>query len=369
MKILILNWRDIKNPLGGGAELLTHEIAKRWVAWGNSVTLITAGFKGAKPEENIDGVVIKRFGRWWNIHIIAFFYYIFNLKNRPDIIIDEVHWFPFFAGVYAQKKTVLLVCEVANRLFFHVFPYPLAFFWRFLEKVYFALYRNAPVLAISPSTKKDLLKEGFKSNLITVIPMGLTVPKNIKKFPKEKELTLIYLSRLNKQKGIEDAIKALKLVKDQFPKVKLWVVGKGKLEYLEYLKSVIKELNLEKNIIFLGFVSNEEKFRLLSQAHILVAPSYHEGWGLIIPEAGIGGTPAVAYRVAGLQDLIEDRSSGILVKLNHVSLSEGIIQLYADKNYNKYCKNAENLARKYDWEKTAEISLEKIKQYSRQKNP
>ena len=57
-KILILNWRDIKNPNSGGAEVLTHEMAKRWVLWGHEVTQFSSKFRGAKGEEVVDGVRI-----------------------------------------------------------------------------------------------------------------------------------------------------------------------------------------------------------------------------------------------------------------------------------------------------------------------
>ncbi len=59
MNILILNWRDIKNPSSGGAEILTHEIAKQWVAWGNSVIQFSSLFAGAKSEEIIDTFLKK----------------------------------------------------------------------------------------------------------------------------------------------------------------------------------------------------------------------------------------------------------------------------------------------------------------------
>ena len=47
MKILILGWRDIKNPSAGGAEVVIHEIGRRWVEWGHEVTVLTSNFSGA----------------------------------------------------------------------------------------------------------------------------------------------------------------------------------------------------------------------------------------------------------------------------------------------------------------------------------
>src|SRR5579864_435561 len=126
MTILILNWRDIKNPSGGGAEILTQEMAKRWVEQGHTVIQFSSLFKNAKSKEVIDGVQFIRKGTWWSVHIIAFFYYLFVFKKNTDVVIDEVHWFPFFAVLYAPTKTVALVCEVANKLFYRIFPYPVA---------------------------------------------------------------------------------------------------------------------------------------------------------------------------------------------------------------------------------------------------
>ena len=162
MRILILNWRDIKNPGAGGAEILTHEMAKKWVAWGHEVTQISAKYKNAKDEENIAGIRIIRIGSWWSVHFLTFIYYLNNLRNKTDVIIDEVHGLPFFVALYEPHKTTLFACEVADRLFFNFFPTPLAHLGLILERIYFKLYKNIPALAISPSTKEDLISRGFK---------------------------------------------------------------------------------------------------------------------------------------------------------------------------------------------------------------
>lgn len=63
MRVLILNWRDIKNPLSGGAEVLTHELAKKMVSKGFEVIQISSEFSNSKKEEEIDGVKIFRMGK------------------------------------------------------------------------------------------------------------------------------------------------------------------------------------------------------------------------------------------------------------------------------------------------------------------
>lgn len=353
MNILILNWRDIKNPASGGAEILTHEIAKRLVKKSHKIIQISAGFPNCKKKEIIDGVQIIRLGKWWSVHFLAFFYYFFNLRKNIDIVIDEVHWYPFFSKLYAPKKTILLACEVAEKLFFNLFPYPFAILGRLVEKIYLLLYKNTPTLVISPSTKEDLIKEGFKAKDITILPMGLNIPQNTKIYPKEKKPTIIYLGRLCKQKGIEDALTAFEKVKKEIPNSVLWIVGAGEKFYVKKLKDIAKQIS--DDIIFFGFVSEKEKFKLLSKAHVLIVPSVHEGWGLIVPEAGFVETPAVVYNVGGLRDLVEKGQNGEIVEKTPEAMGQAIKKLLNDSvKYSKLRKGAREKAEIYNWDNTVE---------------
>ncbi|MBI5449598.1 glycosyltransferase family 4 protein [Candidatus Gottesmanbacteria bacterium] len=321
MRILILNWRDIKNPAGGGAERLTHELAKRWVIWGHSVTVFCAGYRGSLPDEYIDGVRIFRRGRWWNVHALAVWYYFFRFKKATDVVIDEVHWYPFFAVFYAGNKTVLLACEVAKKLFPVLFPKPLAALGRWIERIYFYLYRNVPTITISKSTKDDLIAEGFNDRGITVIPLGVDMPRHLPKTKKENNPTLVYLGRINKQKGTEDALLAFDLVKNHFPEANFWVIGEGP----------IKSHWRKNSVRFFGKVSETKKFSFLAKAHLLLFPSIHEGWGLVVSEAGLVRTPTIAYNVSGVRDVVMDGTSGILTAPNPDSLAREAIRVLQDK--------------------------------------
>ncbi len=370
MRILILNWRDIKNPSAGGAEILTHEMAKQWVSEGHSVIQLSAGFAGAKKTEITDGVRIVRLGLWWNVHVLAFFYYLKSLRKRVDVIIDEVHGLPFFSVLYAPHKTILFACEVAEKLFFHVFPYPVALIGRSLEKVYFKIYKNTSVIAISNSTKQDLIARGFKKKNITVLPMGLTIPKNLKKLPKEKNPTIIYLSRINRQKGAEDAIEAFALIHKTFPRACLWMVGSGSEEYVKRVKNKIRNYGISRFVKFFGYVKDAEKFKLLSRSHILIFPSMHEGWGLVIVEAGIMGTPAAVYNVAGVKDVVKNGERGIIVTKNRPDLlSKAIARvLKNDKLYRRLVKKTKTFEEEIGWEKTSKTALSVLKKNANQKN-
>ena len=362
MNILILNWRDIRNPRAGGAELLTHEMAKRWVAHGHRVTLFSERYTGAAREEVIDGVSIIRKGRWWSVHLYAMFYYLIRLRNTVDIIIDEVHWYPFFSILYARHKTVLLVCEVADKLFFRLLPYPFALFARFVEKIYIFLYRSSPVLAISESTKASLLGEGFDPACVTVIPMGLSLPKIVRRYPKASTLTLIVVARLQKFKGIADAIAAFARIQMSIPSANLWIVGGDSEGYQKDLERIAKNLGVYPHVKFFGRVQEEKKFELLARAHILLMPSIHEGWGLVVPEAASQGTPAIGYRTAGVQEVIVDGKTGVLVEAGKSEiLAEETLNLWKDqRRYHRYQEAGIKRALSMNWEDTARVALNVI---------
>lgn len=358
MRILILNWRDIKNPQSGGAEILTHEMAKQWVKWGNEVIQISSQFLKSKKEETIDGVRVIRIGRWWSVHLLAFFYYQKKLRKSTDAIVDEVHWFPFFSALYAANKTVLLACEVANKLFFKLFPYPLALLGRTCEKIYLLLYQGLPTLAISQSTKNDLVQEGFPERNIIVLPMGVKVPKILPAYSKEKKPTVIYLGRLNKQKGIEDAIEAFGLIQKKMSESVLWVVGAGETSFINKIKKKVKRL-LPRSVKFFGFVPELKKFELLARAHVLLCPSVHEGWGFMTVEAGIVGTPTVAYDVAGVKDVLQNGKLGVIVERNDPrALAKEVVDLLNDrKRYVELTRKLASFKKHVGWENTAKTAL------------
>ncbi len=364
MNILILNWRDIKNPRAGGAELLTQEVAKRWVALGHMVTLFSERFEGATSEEIIDGVTVVRRGRWWSVHFWAMIYYFFRFRKYTDIIVDEVHWYPFFSVLYAPQKTILLVCEVANRLFFRLFPYPVAILARLVEKIYVFLYHRMAVLAISDSTRRALLDEGFVRQHITVIPMGLSLPGTVKRFQKTSNLTIIVVGRLHVLKGVADAISAFIKIHHHIPLSRLWIVGGDSEGYQGELKRQVDRFGISRNVTFFGRVSEEKKFELLSRAHILLMPSVHEGWGLVVTEAASQGTPAVGYRTAGVQDVIVDGETGALVASGDSdALATETLKLWGDQpRYHRYQKAGKKRAHSMHWDDTARESLKVLQQ-------
>jgi len=142
LSILILNWRDIKHPLAGGAEISTHEHAKGWVRAGHTVTIFSSSFQDAKTREEIDGVRIIRKGSHYTVHLHAFIYYLTKLRGKIDLVIDEFHFIPFFSPLYIKKKKIAFIHETAEELWFKNNPFPINILGYRLEPLFFKLYKN-----------------------------------------------------------------------------------------------------------------------------------------------------------------------------------------------------------------------------------
>ena len=363
MQILILSWRDIKNPLSGGAEISTHEHAKNLVRKGHEVIQFSSAFSGAKAKEMIDGIIIIRRGSHYSVHLHAFIYYMRFLRGKIDFIIDEFHFIPFFSPVYFQGKKLAFIHEAAKELWFINQSFPINIIGYLLEPVFFVFYRNVPFLTVSNSTKEDLVKFGVPERNINVIHNGVDVVGiNIQK---ERTPTLIYLGRLARDKGINDVVQAFYIIKKNITNAKLWIVGREEKEgYKDEIKKKASQLRL-KNVTFFGYVSEKKKFELLRRSWVLIHPSVKEGWSLTVIEAASQGTPTVGYNISGLRDSIVSGKTGFTVDNKTPSaLAEKILYLMKDATiFREISYNAISFSKRFRWNNACKKSaalVEKI---------
>lgn len=359
LKILILNWRDIKNPKSGGAEIVTHQLAKRWAKSGTFVALFTASFPGAKKQEEIDGVKIFRRGKQWTVHFWAWVYYKRYFQAKFDLIIDQINTVPFFTPWYAKREKIIsFLHQLAREVWLYEFPFPLNRLGYLLEPLYLKIYRPYPSLIVSPSTRESLEKLKFDKNKIYLIKEGVNFKPLDNPPEKEKNPILIYLGRLNPSKRIEQIIEAFALVQEKHPLSKLYIVGRGNPHYQDKLKKLAKKLNL-KNIIFSGYLAEEEKKELLKKAWTLVLTSVREGWGLVISEANALGTPAIVYKVPGLKDSVHDGINGLVCEKNNPqNLAAKIKEVIENQKLREtLIRNGLKLSQKFSWDASAQETL------------
>lgn len=361
MNILILNWRDPKNPKSGGAEIVTLQHAKAWVKKGYNVIWISSKFNGSKDKDKIDGVSIVRRGGFISVYLFAPFFYLFS-KVKFDLVIDEIHGLPFFTPIYVRVPKIAFIHEVADEIWDYMFPFPINYFGKLIEPLYFKLYRNIMFWTDANSTIDDLVEKGIKRKNCLAINCPIKF-KSLDKLPvKETDPTFIFVSRVVKMKGIEEVIKAFFYILRQKKNAKLWIVGDGNKKYVEKLKRNMMSYSIGPRVKFFGRVNETQKKELLKRAHLLLHASIKEGWGLVVIEAASQATPAVVYNVAGLKDSVKNNKTGIVLRQNNAKeLAKQAILLLDNKvKYLNFQKNALAWSKSLTWEKATDQSIKLI---------
>ncbi|TRZ49436.1 MAG: glycosyltransferase family 1 protein [Dehalococcoidia bacterium] len=368
LKILVMNWRDITNPGAGGAEVHIHEVAKRWVKRGHEVTLLCGRYDGSEEDDEIDGVEIIRRGGPYTVYLHAMKEYLWNLRKRSyDIVIDDINGVPFFTPIYVKRPKIAIMHHLVKDIFFKELPLHKAVLGYVAEKTIRLIYRDTPFIAVSESTKEDLMKFGIPKENINVIYNGVDhevyKPSLHSKSPNPH---VVYIGRLKQYKNLAHLLRAMKIVVNtkQLNDVKLTIAGRGDFEEL---KKAVAELGISRYVELLGEVNDNKKVELFDRAWVYVTTSSREGWGLTVIEANACGTPAVAYNVPGLRDSIIDGETGLLVPYGDLeALAKAVIKVLTDDGMRKKMSiNAMKWARRFDWNRTAEEVM-KVLEYDNQ---
>jgi len=310
MNILILNWRDPKNPKSGGAEKLNMHILKPLIDRGDSVIWYAMSVKGFPKKEKYEGITIIRFGNPLTHLIFWPILYWTGRLGKPDFIIDSIHGTGYLSSVFAPgKRKIILICEVAQNIWDEMYTFPINILGKLWEKIMFNFYKGNNFWTISDSTKKDLVSFGVQGKNIEVLPMGFD-GINLSPFPaKYKNPTALFVGRLAEMKGVKDAIQAIAQVNKKLDKKwRLHIIGRGDANYEKELNQLVSDLSLSEYVKFMGYVNEKEKFEEMAKAWVLLVPSSREGWGMIVPEANSVGTPAIGYDAPGLRDVIRKYS-------------------------------------------------------------
>ncbi len=350
MRIAFFNWRDIRNPMAGGAEVYNHQILKRLVSQGHHITVFTSSFSGSPERESIDGIEHVRYGGRFLMYPKSLLCYRKHVRGRYDVIVEAVNGMPFFTGLFAKEKVIPLVYQLTRKNWYSGLPQPLAFLGYHLEDSFLRAYRSLPTMTISESTKSDLENLGFRDVRIVKASADIEPPAGVSK---EEAPTLIYLGRLTKSKRVDHAIRAFQHVRQSLKDARLWVAGAG--PELNRLEALVQETGLSDSTTFFGKVSQEKKAELLSKAHLMLFPAVREGWGITVLEANACSTPAVGYDVPGLKDSISDGVNGILISAgDHQEMAARTLELLNDNNaLQRMSRTAAEHSKGFSWDDSA----------------
>jgi len=335
VRILLVNWNDRQNPHAGGAEIHLHEIFGRLAHDGHHIDLITSGWPGAAPEVDLDNMRVQRVGGRHTFALLARGAVRRALRRTGgagyDVVVEDINKLPLFL----PNLTALPICAVVPHLFgttaFAEASWPMATAVWTAERGIPWAYRRAAFHVISNSTRDDLVTRGIAADRIAVIYPGIDAAwyRPDPQVPRATCPTFLYVGRLKRYKGVDIALRALALARARGVAAELLVAGTG--DDRARLEALTRSLRLEPAVRFLGYVSEEDKRRLLRSAWAVVFPSPKEGWGISNVEAAACGTAALASDSPGLRETVRHGETGFLVPHGDAgALAERLIALAQD---------------------------------------
>ncbi len=210
---------------------------------------------------------------------------------------------------------------------------------------------------VSSAIKEQAIKYGYKKE-IYVCPMGVDTThftpgqrdETLRSRLKLGEDVLLFVGRLVEKKGIRFLIEALSRIKNEYPEIKLLIIGDGNMR--GSMMGLCKNLNLTDNVIFLGLLPHRDLPRYFATADVFVLPSLSEGFGLVLIEAMSCGTIPIATDLPAFADTIKHGVTGFLVKqANAGEISDRVVHILRarDKLSDMKARVRDYVVRNYDW--------------------
>lgn len=149
-------------------------------------------------------------------------------------------------------------------------------------------------------------------------------------------INICSVGRLTRQKGYKRLLKALSKIVTAYPKTHLYLIGTGELK--EELQNQVDSLKLNSHVSFLGFQQNPHQF--VSKCDLFVCSSYEEGYSTAVTESIILGTPVLTTACAGMDEILDNGQTGMIVENSTEGIYQGLFDLlsqpellsnYADK--------------------------------------
>lgn len=364
-RVLVLNERDPEHPSAGGAEVHVAEIFGRLAERGFEVTLAAVGFPGAPARDEVRGM------RVWRLGGLAQYYprVLWTCANetwqgRFDLVVEHLNKVPFCSALYSAAPVLAINHHLFGRSAFQQVAWPIAATVVSIEKLIPLVYRNVPIVAVSQSSKDDLIARGLPPDRIRIIHNGIHFPE-LEPMPwAERPCRVAYLGRLEPYKRVDLMLRALASLTERFPKLEIVLVGRGSAR--PGLEALTGELGLASRTRFAGFVSDAERDALVREARVCVCPSVKEGWGITVIEASALGVPVVATDAPGLRDAVRHGETGVLVEDGP---SEAFVRRLASTTEEllrdpslaaRLAQGGRKWSRRFDWDSAAALMAEAL---------
>lgn len=288
----------------------------------------------------------------WHIYLVIV------LRHQKLDIIHNPAQVPTLFKIW--QKSVITVHDITPFLYPEKHPFSRSF----VNRLFFPItlkFANK-IIAVSENTKKDLISYfGTPENKIKVIPNGVDKSfqlldyEDIDKVKNKYSLRfpfILYVGTLEPRKNIPSLIMAFNKLKEKKITHRLVIAGKKGWKYKDIFK-IISKLNLQNDIIFTGYVSDEDLPGLYNAADLFVYPSIYEGFGLPPLEAMACGTPVITSNTSSLPEVVGN--AGIMIDpLDIESFAESMYKVISNEDLKiKMRKKGLERAKLFSWEKCA----------------
>lgn len=285
-----------------------------------------------------------------------------NKINSQDIYWGRSHFWPEVIPLYVLKKRNHVKLISSMYLFY---PYPWKGFlhsydrqvvipkigeiWKFIyNRVSFLLMKNSNLFLITNDSDRIHFPKKDSKKILSIY--GGVDFKEIKDKSEKKYYEGIFVGRIHEQKGIEYLIKIWKEVTREFPNAQLAIVGVGDRNYLLKMKNLAKELRVDKNIDWQGYVNGKEKYVLLKRSKVFLHTTVYDNNGMAAAEALSVGVPVVRFDLPPLKKVYEN---GCLVseRNNVKDFAHKVSLLLNDKKlYTKLSGEALAVGKSWSWD-------------------
>ena len=247
-------------------------------------------------------------------------------------------------------------------------------FWiKFIEK---QNLNRASVLHATSHKEAGCLSSLINNDRIHVIPLGVYLPDYHEQENrlKEQPLQILFLSRITPKKNLPLLLCAIKKIVSRHIPVVLRIAGKpdpGMESYEHELRSLVKQMDLDKFIEFLGFVDGDIKTAEFNRSHVFVLPSSDENFGIAVAEAMAHGLPVIISKQVALAEDVINSNAGLAVDCEDVNgLADAIETLYKDENLRlKMSQQSRCLASRFSWSSTADALTDLYSKILQEKLP
>jgi glycosyltransferase involved in cell wall biosynthesis len=249
----------------------------------------------------------------WPFAVLQYAFIVWKSRTADVIIMSN-----FFEKIVVTPMAVAVKIPVVwieyapmTMLFEKFFGFP-KFFYRLVE--------HLPKKIIVPTeyTKRYFIEElKYPSDRLAVVACGrYEVDPNKYKVTNPKQLVIVCASRMEQGKGQDLLVRALLSILQRFPDTTLQLTGEG--GYIEVVKELVHELQLQKHVQFLGWV--KDPLEVMAKASVCVFPSVWklEGFGLVTIEAMALGKPIVAFDCGPTAEILQDKVTGLLAEAGNI---------------------------------------------------